>query len=611
MISLTVLLIGGGLAIFIAGTLIPGIGVLLIIGGGLLVTFGLGQVGALVLIDVTPPNGRRLLPNEAPELHNLVNRLRQDLVVPPLSDILLTDDFNASIVQHPRLGIFGWPKQWLILGVPLLLAASPQEIASVLAHECGHLSKKHGRDGNRIHRMHRSWEQLFVAVRQNSGSRMVRIAGSLLAKFLVWYWPRFHARAFLLSRQNEFQVDRIAADSTNPEVTASALWRIECTGRLLENDFWKSVWNNTETQSEPPPDLCKRLRQAFANAPQSENARRWCDCSLNRVCGNEDSHPSLADRLRALDVSPEELHHRGFPVAPIQTAADFFLGSDCRSLEAYVNEYWATKVKSIWRDRHRRVVAIRRLTADSEQNSDGQTLTAAELWEQTRRIMDVQGLEAAEPQLRRVLSRQADHVGATFALGQLRLAQGHPDAEDLLSHVVSLQHREWTQPAGYVLERHFAATGQRDQARELRLQLDAFEKSRADAEKERSNIRRSDVFVAHGLTSSEMKSVTAALLKHEYCLEAWLVQKQLKHFPEEKLFVLSVDSNKHAGDQRVKRNDRMITALMLNVELPGRLFVVTPTSEFKSVAVQIMKDSNWKIFDRSESSPTSNAFSEN
>ncbi|MEO2025643.1 MAG: M48 family metallopeptidase, partial [Fuerstiella sp.] len=246
-ILLTGLLIGGGLAVFVAGMFWPGIGIVLVIIGGVLMTFGLGQVGALILVDSYEPAGRPLRSDEAPELHQLIALLQCDLECPQIHQILLTEDFNAAIVQTPRLGIFGWSRSWLILGVPLLLAASPQEIASVLAHEFGHISKRHGRQGNRIYQMHQSWEKLFQKLQQNSGSGFIRIAGTLVLRFLNWYWPRFHARAFVMSRQNEYMADRIAVEATNAEFAASALWRIDCTGQMLEHEFWKDLWAETST----------------------------------------------------------------------------------------------------------------------------------------------------------------------------------------------------------------------------------------------------------------------------------------------------------------------------------------------------------------------------
>jgi Zn-dependent protease with chaperone function len=600
-ILLTGLLVGGGLAIFVAGIFWPGVGIILVIVGGVLMTFGIGQAGALVLVDSFEPEGRQLRKDETPELHKLIGMLRRNLDCPQIHRIVLTEDFNAAIVQMPRLGIFGWSRSWLILGVPLLLAVSPQEAASVLAHEFGHISKRHGRQGNRIHQMHQSWERLFLKLQQNSGSGFFRIAGTFVLKFLNWYWPRFHARAFVLSRQNEFMADRIAVDATNSDFAAAALWRIDCTGHMLEKEFWKNLWAETESSADPPGNLCERLSIACHEAPSGENAARWCDYALQRVANNEDTHPSLSERLNAIGVSPQQMRSAGFPAAPEVSAANGLLTDDLGKIEEEINQRWQNTVRSIWRDRHRRISAISRLAPTAEQSPSSNSQNTAELWTQTRQILDVQGLDAAEPNLRRMLQLSPDHIGATFALGQLRLSHGHEDGEDLLQHVLSLQTTEWTQSAGDALEHHYSQTGQRSELKHVRQQLDDFEKARSAAENERTEFRRGDVFVPHELTADELKRARAALLKQEHCLVAWLVQKELKHFPAERLFVVCVDSNTRAGSSlRADRNDRMITPLLLDLEVPGRPFIVNPTGEFQAVASRIMKNPDWKIFERSE-----------
>jgi Zn-dependent protease with chaperone function len=600
-ILLTCLLIGGGLTLFVAGIFWPGVGIVLVIIGGVLMTFGLGQVGALVLVDPYEPQGRHLRDDEAPELHKLIALLRRDLDCPEIHQVLLTEDFNAAVVQTPRLGIFGWSRSWLILGVPLLLAASPQEVASVLAHEFGHISKRHGRQGNRIYQMHQSWEKLFLKLQQNSGSGFIRTAGTFVSKFLNWYWPRFHARAFVLSRQNEFMADRIAVEATNSDYAAAALWRIDCTGHMLEQEFWRNLWAETESSPDPPGNLCKRLSAAYRDGPIAENAARWCDYALQRVTNNEDTHPSLSERLNAIGISAQQMRSTGFPAAPEISAAEGLLTKDMQLIEEDIDKRWRNTVLSIWRDRNRRISAIASLPQTAEQIPSSAPQDAAELWTQTRKILDVQGLDAAEPNLRRMLELRPDHVGATFALGQLRLSHGHDDGEDLLQHVLSLQTVEWTQSVGDVLEHHFSKTGQRGALKRVRQQLDDFEKARAAAEKERTEVRRSDSFVSHELTADELKQTQSALLKQEHCLVAWLVKKELRHFPEERLFVVCVDSNTRAGSSlRADRNDRMITSLLLQLELPGRPFIVNPTGEFKAVATCMMKTADWKIFDRSE-----------
>ena len=96
-------------------------------------------------VSLPPPEGRRIARAEAPELFELCARLRKRLRGPKVHRILMTDEFNAAIVQVPRLGLLGWPKNYLIVGLPLMLAMSPRQFEAVLAHEYGRRCARIGR----------------------------------------------------------------------------------------------------------------------------------------------------------------------------------------------------------------------------------------------------------------------------------------------------------------------------------------------------------------------------------------------------------------------------------------------------------------------------------
>lgn len=601
-IVLTMLLIGGGLALFVAGTLWPGPGIALVVVGGVMMIFGCGQVGALVMVEQPEPEGIELHPDQAVKLRQLLRLLCEQMKSPLPERILLTEDFNAAIAQQPRLGIFGWSRSWLILGVPLMLAVSPEELAAVLAHECGHLSMKHGRQGNRIYQMHQSWERLFQRLQEGSGSLFARLAGSIVMRFLTWYWPRFHARAFVLSRRNEFLADARAADTTSVRTSASALYRIECLSYFLEQQFWKTVWDETVHREQPPADLCERLRTAYRNAPDSDRAARWCEHAISRVSNSEESHPSMSERLLALGLEERETPFEGFPQAPEVNAFDALLGDDSRQLQTAVNERWKNQVSAIWSDRHRRIAALHSETNLHPSNNIDSEMDAARLWEQTRRLIDAQGLEAAERQIRQVLQAEPNHPGALFAFGQLRLDQGQDDGESLLHELFQQRTVDWTEPAGQLLERHYTMTGRSDRAADVRRELDRFEKDRQAAEDERLRFDRGDSWTEHNLSEMELSLLKVTLAAHRSCRRAWLAKKQLQYFQEEPLYVLCVEST---GKRRVKAlaEDQLVAPLMLNCELPGRLLVISPSGEFRRTAKHLMNLPSTAVYQLDRDAP--------
>jgi len=92
-----------------------------------------------MFVRMEPPQGRVITRDEAPALFDLVDDVRSKTGAPPADIVLITQDLNAAVVQHPRLGVFGWPRNYLVLGLPLMQALSVEEFRSVVAHEFGHL----------------------------------------------------------------------------------------------------------------------------------------------------------------------------------------------------------------------------------------------------------------------------------------------------------------------------------------------------------------------------------------------------------------------------------------------------------------------------------------
>src|SRR5205823_3876738 len=138
-----------------------------------------GALGLVVLrwlwVRLEPPTGEPLTRQEAPTFFARLDRLVARLHTPRVHQVLVTEDFNAAVMQLPRLGIFGWYRSYLLIGLPLMQCLSGPQFEAVLAHELGHLSRGHARLGNWIYRLRRVWMRLDSAhgraTRRNPPSR--------------------------------------------------------------------------------------------------------------------------------------------------------------------------------------------------------------------------------------------------------------------------------------------------------------------------------------------------------------------------------------------------------------------------------------------------------
>ena len=250
-----------------SGLAIRGLFIVVPIAFGLIV-FCASTLGALQ-VKLPDPTGITLERGVALTLYREIDRLRETMAVPPFEAVFIDTDFNAGILQIPRYGIFGFQKNYLQIGLPLLLALDQQQFRAVLAHEMAHISRKHSAFGNWIHRIQNTWPYLLEALRSedNRGRYFFYL-------FCYWYVPRLNIATFGIDRQNEYEADRIAADEVGSKQFGEMLCALNIHGAALELGTTVPLSN----------DDCVRLLNEQLSLPDPI----------------VDPHPCLRNRLGAL-----------------------------------------------------------------------------------------------------------------------------------------------------------------------------------------------------------------------------------------------------------------------------------------------------------------------
>jgi Zn-dependent protease with chaperone function len=149
-----------------------------------------------------PPKGEKVSATDAPELFKVLRDLQQRLQTPAIHTVLVTTAFNAGVSQVPRLGVLGWHRNYLVLGLPLMKGLTVEQFKAVLGHELGHLSRGHARTANWIYRMRMIWTQL-----ESAFARKNHWGSGLIRRFFKWYIPYFNAISFPFARANEYEAD--------------------------------------------------------------------------------------------------------------------------------------------------------------------------------------------------------------------------------------------------------------------------------------------------------------------------------------------------------------------------------------------------------------------
>jgi hypothetical protein len=147
-------------------------------------------------VRMEPPQGYEIRRSDAPALFRDLDSYSKRLATPRIHTVLLNEEFNASILQIPRLGVLGWQKNTLILGLPLLISLKLDEARAVVGHELGHLSGNHSRFNGWIYRVRISWYRIMDSFNQAAGfgTGLLRRFFDRLEQGGSWVWSGPWAR---------------------------------------------------------------------------------------------------------------------------------------------------------------------------------------------------------------------------------------------------------------------------------------------------------------------------------------------------------------------------------------------------------------------------------
>ena len=337
-----------------------------------------------------------------------INELRSALGAPRFDHVLISDELNAAILQLPRLGILGWHRNYLMIGMPLMKSLTCEQFKAVLAHEFGHLAKGHGIVSHSIYRQRLRWNRLMAVLEATqSGGRF------LFMPFLNWFVPYFSAFSFPLARANEYEADAISVRLTSSRTTAEALTSIEVVGGYLSDLYWPRIGAEFGEQSQPSTEPYFEMSHAFAIGLDKLSSLLWLGPGMARQTTSEDTHPALSERLAAIgeepSFSPPEPGH----------AADGLLGPSLDVTTKALDSKWKDSILAAWELRHEEIQeGRRRLTELNKKHANGVDLTVQERRERAELTEAIaKDANAALDQFRALHESVPDDASVCLALG--------------------------------------------------------------------------------------------------------------------------------------------------------------------------------------------------
>ncbi|MCW1915196.1 M48 family metallopeptidase [Luteolibacter sp. GHJ8] len=471
-------------------------------------------------VRLTAPEGIPVHRRDCPELFQLIDSISRQAGGVKFNQVLLTGELNAAVVQIPRLGVFGWHKTYLILGVPLLDALTPDEFTAVLAHEFAHLSHRHGRLGNWLYRLRVSWVKVMASLSEQGAPRPV-------IAFINWFWPRFNASAFVLSRAQEYQADAFAAKVTSPQSSAMALQRIAIESQRLDEGFWNDIGRSTASTPRPPEDVFHRMHAFLGTAADPHLENRWLEDALSIETGTADTHPGLKDRLAALGVSATAGSTGKLDIR----ASDAFLGTTvAMAARDKFSLQWQEHVSPRWQEDHqtkRKIHAL--LEGISPSTREGK-------WQQLFMRARLHGVKSIQEELLGFLIENPEHPPANYFRGMHLASEADAAA---IAHLEKASERpDLFEGSLNMLAGLYDRLGRSSEISTLKNRAHFNFASMQRAFEERNSTRTSDRFLPPELGPEEQSHLMTLLQRHEAIRGAWVARKKVSEYPAWRSYVL-------------------------------------------------------------------------
>jgi Zn-dependent protease with chaperone function len=540
-----------------------------------------GLVLKSLWISIPEPDGKELQREDAPALFDLIGEVTRALRGPKVHHVFLSDEFNAAVVQVPRFGMFGWVRNYVVVGLPLLRGLSPAEFRAVMAHEVGHLSGKHQRFSGRMYSLRQSWIQLLIQVLQER-----HYASFLFVPFIKWYAPYMSAYSFVLRRAQERHADEYAVEWAGKEVAATMLVRLATEQRNLAENFWPRFFRQSKDQPRTPRDPFVQMLGGLNQPVGPITTQKWFYEELRIPTGYDDTHPALADRLAAIGFpkdSPQlatltseliKADERG------ESAESYYIKELPEDFLEWLNRLWRERLNQAWNESHIQARQGQKRLDELNNLANERPLTIDEQWERVTIVSQLEEPKAALPLIEGVLSEQPDHVAANFWKGAILLKDlKNPDGIKHLEKAMQLD-RDSIAEGSTLLSGFYFDQGKKDLAEEFRLRAEEHFKRQEKQQEKAVNFSEKDHFIPHGLDEQKMKEIREQVSKVYGLDAAFLVRKVIEE-PDTTVYVLGVmAAYTWSNGQSGKHVDLLFQELGKLTVLPSPLVFLSLDGEY-------------------------------
>lgn len=530
-------------------------------------------IGKALWVKSTPPDGVPVTREEAPVLFDTVEEFKRALNT-RVDEVKVDDSFNAFVMQVPRLGILGFHKNYLVLGLPLMAAMTADQLKGVLAHELGHLSGNHGKSKAWIYGLRVRWSNLFSNLRESSP-----LAYGIFYGFFAFLAPRFNAYTMALARTHELEADADADRIAGSGNLGDALVTLELKGIDINEHFWPGIYQKPLETEKPIAGVYSFVSDHVRklDVPREISAR-WLELALQAEGKWDDTHPCLRMRLEALGCLSKYIDHPqkaidelSRPLPTGESAAEVLLGDSFSKIADCLSVAWQLSLEEYWQVRHESLKASAERLKELNEKAAAEELGAEETLEYIYHTREIAGHKAAEPLWKKMLEKFPDDPVANYSVGLICLGDRDETGIACLEKAMSLR-MSMVGDCCTAIKAFLTEAGRGNEALKYDGRLKQFERECGLAAKEREKVSPGDELIEYRL-GDEYKNYVGEVLKHFHQIKrAYIAEKVVEYMPDYRFLVLGLESGAMKNQEEV---NEIAVFLLANLQLPEQFCVVT------------------------------------
>jgi Zn-dependent protease with chaperone function len=379
----------------------------------ILIYYSIKGIIRIFTIRVEKPKGVEITRVDAPILFNIIDLYRKELKCPKIHKVLVDNNENAYVSQIPLLGVFGPIRNYMVLGMPLMMQLGKEHMKAVLAHEMGHISHLHSKFGYRIFHVTDPWVR-FV----NELNDMFEYGDFLYIRFFNWFIYRTSAGLFVLKRANEHQADKEAARLTSRKLIAQSLALTYIFSEHIKRGFWDKYYLNTIEHETVQPFYSLYL-EYVNNGIAIDILQKDYEQLIKIPTEYSDTHPSYLDRITAIGETPS------VPEMPITCAAEELFIDKLNMLLEKCESIWAEDNQRDWKYKYRRYEKYKDSYNKLSDVMKTRELSSDEGFEFAECTKALFGMEKAYIEYLKVIDKDSSHPDANYIVGQYLLQDGN------------------------------------------------------------------------------------------------------------------------------------------------------------------------------------------